>query len=75
MINNFNFKNPIVLSLITFVIITIFQIYKNYYKNKFDDDDYNKPSMIKLMKAPIIASIITWLSANYLIGSLDVEKK
>lgn len=75
MINNFNFKNPIVLSLITFVIITIFQIYKNYYKNKLDDDDYDKPSIVKLMKAPIIASIITWLAANYLIGSINTEKK
>ena len=38
MSENFNFKNPIVLSLITFVIITGFQIYQNYYKNKKDDD-------------------------------------
>ena len=71
MSENFNFKNPIVLSLITFVIITGFQIYQNYYKNKKDDDDYVKPCVFHMMKAPMIASIITWLIANFLIGSIE----
>jgi hypothetical protein len=71
MINNFDFKNPLFLSLITFVIITIFQIYKNYYKNNKDIDDYSKSSILKLIKAPIIAAIITWLVANFLLESID----
>mgnify|MGYP006170674211 CR=1 FL=1 len=71
MINNFNFKNPLILSLITFISIIIFQIYKNYYKNNKDIDDYSKPSFLKLIKAPIIAGIITWLVANFLLESID----
>ena len=74
MSENFNFKNPIVLSLITFVIITGFQIYQNYYKNKKDDDDYVKPCIFHMMKAPMIASIITWLIANFLFESIQEKK-
>ena len=69
-----SFRNPIVLSLITFVTITGFQIYKNYYKNKKDNDDYNKPDIIDLLKAPLIASILTWLISNYLFESLKVSE-
>ena len=71
MSENFNFKNPIILSLITLIIITAFQVYLNYYRNKKEDDDYVKPCIYKMMKAPLIASIITWLIANYLVGSLE----
>lgn len=75
---NFNFKNPIVLSLITFFIITMFQIYQNYYKNKVQNDDYTKPCPYHMMKAPIISAIVTWLVTNFLLESLEnnqIEKK
>ena len=69
--SNFNFKNPIVLSLITFFIITMFQVYQNYYKNKVQNDDYTKPCPYHMMKAPIIAAIVTWLVTNFLLESLE----
>ena len=39
----------------------MFQIYQNYYKNKVQNDDYTKPCPYHMMKAPIIAAIVTWM--------------
>ena len=66
-----NFRNPLILGLITFTVITIFQIYKNYYKNKKDKDDYQKPKIYKLLKPSVIAAILTWLISNYLFESIE----
>ena len=71
--NELSFKNPIILGLITFVIITIFQIYKNYYKNKKDEDDYSNCELLDLLKPPIIAALLTWLVSNFLIDSINVS--